>query len=210
MNKPKLHHILTVIKRVKTWQLIILLVVCAVFGAFLLRQNNLKMIELRNLVTKADEDPAGDTKKALTDLQTYVSSHMNTNLGNGIYLQETYQRAYTTAVQAAVTATNPNSKVYEQVELECRPVYQRTHSFPAYTQCAHEKLGQLAPGQDALSSLKTPQIDLYHYNFISPLISFDGAGVFVILTGVIALLIVVRFIAYVMLRALLRTRRPSV
>jgi hypothetical protein len=210
VNKPKLHHWLTVLKRVKTWQLLILIVLCALIAAFLLRQNNLQMIELRNLVMKADEDPNGDTKKALLTLQNYVSTHMNTSLSSGIYLQETYQRAYTTAVQAAVTATNPTSKVYEQVELECRPVYQRTHSFPAYTQCAHEKLAQLAPGQDALATLKTPQIDLYHYNFVSPLISFDGAGVFVVITGVIAFLIVFRFIAYVMLRLLLRTHRPSV
>jgi len=141
------------------------------------------MVELRNLVTQADENPAGDTQTALRNLQKYVSSHMNTHLGDGMYLQETYQRDYTAAVQAAANATNPNSQLYAQVELECRPVYQRTHSFPAYTQCAHDKLSQLAPNQDALASLKAPLVDLYHFNFASPVISFDGAGIFVLLTG---------------------------
>lgn len=194
------------LKRVKTWQLIVLLVVFAVIGAFLLRQNNLRMVELRNLVMKADEDPAGDTKKALLDLQRYVSQHMNTSLGNGIYLQETYQRAYTESVQQAVSATNPQAKLYEQVEIECRPVYQRTKSFPAYTLCAKDKLAQLSPNQDALATLKAPSADLYHYNFVSPLISFDPAGIFVILTGVVGLLIVIRAIAYVTLKILLHAR----
>ena len=209
-DKRKLYHWLTVLKRVKTWQLLILLVVFATVGAFLLRQNNLRMIELRNLVMKADEDPAGDTKKALLDLQSYVSQHMNTNLGNGIYLQDTYQRAYTASVQRAVSATNPQAKIYEQVEVECRPVYQRTKSFPAYTLCAKDKLAQLSPNQDALATLQAPSADLYHYNFVSPLISFDPAGIFVILTGVVGLLLIIRFIAYIMLKVLLRTRRSRI
>jgi hypothetical protein len=209
-NKRKLHHILTVITRVKTWQLLILLVVFAAGSAFLLRQNNLRMIELRNAVTRADENPAGDTKKALQELQNYVTAHMNTNLGNGLYLQDTYQRAYTAAVQAAVTATNPQSALYAQVEVECRPVYQRTRSFPAYTQCAHDKLAQLAPEQDALANLKAPPTDLYHYNFVSPLISFDPAGIFVLITGVILLMIIVRWVTYGALRLVLRAKRPRI
>jgi hypothetical protein len=209
-NKRKLHHWLTILRRVKTWQLLILLVLCASIAAFLLRQNNLRMIELRNLVMQADEDPAGGTKTALINLQQYVSQHMNTNLGNGVYLQDTYQRAYTTAVQKAVTITNPQAKLYEQVEIECRPVYQRTKSFPAYTLCAKEKLAQLAPNQDALANLKTPPVELFHYNFVSPLISFDGAGIFVLITGAILLVIVVRMVGYITLKLLLRTKRAQI
>lgn len=209
-NKRKLHHILTVITRVKTWQLLILLVFCGLVAVTALRQNNLRMIELRNAVTRADEDPAGDTKKALHELQNYVTAHMNTNLGNGVYLQEAYQRDYTAAVQAAVTATNPQSALYAQVELECRPVYQRTKSFPAYTQCAHDRLAQLAPEQDALATLKAPPTDLYHYNFVSPVISFDPAGIFVLITGVILVLIVVRWLTYIGLVIALRAKRPRI
>jgi hypothetical protein len=209
-DKRKLHHRLTVLKRVKTWQLIILLVVFGVGAAIMLRQNNLHMIELRNVVTKADENPEGDTKTALINLQHYVSQHMNTSLGNGIYLQETYQRAYAAAVQQAVNTTNPQAKLYEQVEIECRPVYERTKSFPAYTLCAKEKLDTLAPNQDALANVKTPSADLYHYNFASPLISFDGAGILVILTGVTALVIAIRLVAYIVLKVLLHTRRPKI
>lgn len=209
-DKRKLHHWLTSIRRVKTWQLLILLVLCGAMAIFLLRQNNLHMISLREAVTKADADPNADTKKALTNLQKYVTSHMNTNLENGVYLQQTYQRAYTAAVEAAANATNPQAAIYTQVELQCRPIYQSTHSFPAYTQCAHDKLGELAPGQDALSSLKTPDVELYHYNFATPLLSFDPAGIFVMITGVSGLVIVLRIVTYLVLKMLLRAKRPRI
>lgn len=209
-DKRKLHHWLTIVRRVKTWQLLILLVLCGAMAIFLLRQNNLHMVALREAVTKADADPNGDTKKALTNLQKYVTSHMNTNLENGVYLQQTYQRAYTAAVEAAANATNPQAAIYTQVELQCRPIYQSTHSFPAYTQCAHDKLSQLAPGQDALSNLKTPDVMLYHYNFATPIISFDPAGIFVLLTGVIALIIILRIGTYLVLKLLLRAKHSRI
>lgn len=206
VDKRKIHHWLTIVRRVKTWQLIVLLIVCGALAAFLLRQNNLSMVVLRNAVTQADADPNADTKTALTNLQKYVAAHMNTNLENGIYLDQTYKRAYDAAIAAAVNATNPQAAVYTQVELQCRPVYQSTHSFPAYTQCAHDKLSQLTPGQDALASLKAPNVDLYHYNFVSPIISFDPAGIFVIITGVIGLIIIARIMTYLVLKMFLRAK----
>lgn len=209
LNKKLLHHWLVQLRRVKTWHLLAAFVLLAGVSAFLLRQNNLHMIELRNLVMKADEDPNGDTKQALLNLQRYVSTHMNTDLGEGLYLQNSYRRAYDAAVQQAVTATNPNARLYDQVELECRPVFQRTNSFPAYTRCAAEKLSQLAPGHDPLSNLKTPPVDLYHYNFVSPRISFDPAGISVLLTLFVAVLIVMRLVGYAALKLLLKWPRSS-
>jgi hypothetical protein len=209
-DKRKIHHWLTIVRRIKTGQLFILVIVCGAISIFLLRQNNLQMIVLRQAVTKADADVNGDTKTALTNLQKYVTAHMNTNLENGVYLQETYQRAYTAAVEAAANATNPQAAIYAQVELQCRPIYKSTHSFPAYTQCAHDKLGQLTPGQDTLSSLKAPDVELYHYNFVAPLISFDPAGIFVIITGVILLVIVFRTVTYLVLKLVLKAKPPRI
>lgn len=202
----RIHHWFTVLRRVKTWQLFILLVAFAGLSAFFLRQNNLQMVELRNAVKKADEDN-GDTKKALLDLQRYVSSHMNTDLGEGVALQHTYERAYTAAVEAAAKSTNPNAALYAQAEAQCQPVFQRTRSFPAYTQCAADILGKLAPGQDALSNLKTPQPDFYRHNFASPVWSPDLAGFTVVLTLIVAFAIVLRTATYFVLRAILRAHR---
>lgn len=205
MNKRKLHHWLVVIKRVKTWQLLLALIVFGSLSAVLLRQNSLHMSELRNVVRSADEQNA-DIKKSLLDLQHYVSHHMNTGLGDGILLQYSYQRAYNVAVEQAVSTTNPNTKLYEQVELECRPVFQRTGSFPAYTQCAREKLGTLAPGQDALSALKTPPVELFRYNFASPVWSADAAGFAVLATLLTGMTLLLRLLSYLLLLAVLRAR----
>lgn len=202
----RLHHWFTVIRRVKTWQLLIVLVLLVGASAFFLRQNNLQMIELKNLVKKADEDNK-DIDKALLNLQHYVTAHMNTSLGEGVALQNTYERAYTAAVNAAANSSNPNAALYAQVEAECQPVFRRTHSFPAYTQCAHDKLSQIAPGQDAMSNLKTPSPDLYRYNFTSPLWSPDLAGFTVVLTVIAAIMLVFRLATYWILRAILRAHR---
>jgi hypothetical protein len=204
--KRKLHHWFRIIRAVKVWQLLLLLVLLGLASAFLLRQNNLGMVELREAVKKADKED-GDVKKALLNLQHYVSAHMNTDLGDGVALQDSYKRAYDAAVQKAVDTSNPNSKIYEQVELECRPVFQRTNSFPAYTECAREKLSTLAPGQDAINDLHLPPAELFRYNYTSPLWSPDAAGITLLLTGVVALVLVARMVSYLILRAILRTHQ---
>jgi hypothetical protein len=204
--KHRLHHWYTVVRRLKAWQLAIVLVLLMALSTFLMRQNNLEMIRLRTAVEQADQQNA-DLPKALLALQHYVSSHMNTNLGDGIALQYSYQRAYEAAVQSAASSTNPQAAVYTQVEMECRPVFQRTGSFPAYTQCAHDRLSQLAPGQDALSALKTPSPDLFKVNYTSSAWSPDAAGFAVALTIIVALMLIGRMAAYLILRAFLHAHQ---
>jgi hypothetical protein len=204
--KHKLHHWLVVVRRIRSWQLLVLLIIFVASSAYFLRQNNLEMLRLRNVVDQADLNN-GDVKTALINLQHFVTAHMNTNLGDGVALQNTYQRAYEAAVNAAANADNPQAPLYTQVELECRPVYQRTHSFPAYTQCAHDKLGQLAPGTDPLATLKTPPADLYRFNYVSPIWSPDLAGFSVLLAIVIGVMLILRLVTYYVLRAILRARR---
>lgn len=191
-------------RRVRVWQLVVLLVLSVAASAYFLRQNNLGMVELRNAVKQADEQ-GGDTRTALLNLQKYVLSHMNTSLGNGVFLQNTYQRAYDKAVETAVNYTNPNSQIYTQVEAECRPAYQRG-GFYAYVQCAHQKLETLAPGQDPLASLKPPPIELYTYNFAPPLWSLDAAGLSLLAALFLSLLLILRLVGYVTLRLLLKSR----
>jgi hypothetical protein len=202
----KLHHWFTLLRRIKTWQLILAIILLGSLSAFFLRQNNLQMIELRNLVKQADEQNK-DIDKTLLNLQHYVASHMNTDLGEGVALQNSYERAYTAAVNAAANSANPNAALYAQAEAQCQPVFQRTRSFPAYTQCAADILSKLAPGQDALNNLKTPSPDLYKFNYVSPLWSPDLAGITVVLTLIAALMLIFRLVTYYVLRAILRAHR---
>ncbi len=204
--KHQVYRWFKVVRAVKVWQLLILLAILIGAAAYLLRQNNLEMVSLRDAVKVADEE-SGDVKLALTNLQHYVTAHMNTSLGDGIALQGSYKRAYDAAAQKALSAANPSSQIYEQVELQCRPVFKRTHSFPAYTQCAREKLSTLAPGQDSLTNFAPPSADLFKFNYVSPLWSPDLAG-FTVLTAVfVGVLLVARIVGYLVLRAILRAHQ---
>lgn len=207
MDKGKIHHWLRILRHIKVWQLIIVLLIAGIASAELLRQNNLGMIERRNTVKVADEQ--GDdakTQAALVELQRFVSSHMNTNMGDrGIYLEKTYQRAYERAVQDSLKDDSASRNLYDQADRECHAVFNRTSSFPAYTQCVAEKLAGQA-GNDPLQNAKVPSVDLYRYNFVSPAWSPDLAGLTVALTVLIALLIAGRIILYWVLYFLLKQR----
>lgn len=204
-NKRKLHHYLVMIGHVKVWQLLIIFVILFGLSAYLLRQNNLLMVEYRNIVKMADERGEG-VESALTDLRNYVTTHMNTNLGEGIFLEHSYQRAYDAALKEAANSVNPNSATYIRSENECRAQY-GTVSFQLYLQCIQQRVSSLAPGTDPLQSVKVPPVELFRYNYISPRLSFDFAGVVVLITLFVGLLILLRVTTYIILKIVLRQHK---
>jgi hypothetical protein len=204
-NKRKLHHWLVVIKHVRTWQLILLLILLTGLSAYLLRQNNLGMVERRNLVKQADES-SGDVVPALSDLQHYVSTHMNTGLGEGIFLEHTYQRAYDQVVQQAAGSITANNQAYKDVEAGCRQQYIKVGSFSTYLKCIENGLKSLTPGKDPLASVKAPPQELFKYNFVSPAWSLDWAGLAALATLLVAVLVILRIAGYITLQLLLKMR----
>ena len=206
-NKRSIHHWWRVLRHIKVWHLIVLLLIFGVISIELLRQNNLGMIERRNLVKQADEQ-GDDVKiqKSLTELQTYVLNHMNTSMGtNGIYLEHTYQRAYDRAVQQGLQDDSASRNLYNQADAECQATFSKTLSFPAYTQCVSEKLaGQSS--SDPLANAKVPSVDLYRYNFVSPAWSPDPAGFALLITCLIGLILLGRIVLLWALYAILRSK----
>ncbi len=121
---------------------------------------------------------------------------MNTSLGqSGIYLEHTYQRAYDRTVQESLNDDSVSRNLYEQADQACQAVFNRTYSFPAYTQCVAERLTG-ASSNDPLSNAALPSVDIFRYNFISPIWSPDFAGFAVLITGVIAMLLVLRVVSF--------------
>lgn len=209
IDKAKLHHWLVVVRKLKVWQLVILLIMMTFVSAYLLRQNNLGMIERRDIVKQADKENK-DVQKRLLELQHYVSNHMNASLGDkGIYLDASYQRAYDAAIEAAAKATNPNSAVYTQASIDCRSRFAggRESFRNDYVRCVIERVGSLSSAQDPMAGLKPPPVDLYRHNFISPLWSFDPAGISVLVTGVILLVIVAKIVFTQVVIFILKRRR---
>lgn len=210
-NKRDYKRALARLQRVKTWQLVILLLLVTLIAASFLRLNNLGMIERREAVMAADEK--GDEakiKSALLELQDYVSSHMNTDLGNGVYLVKSYERDRAAALKAAQTGDNPRAEVYQEAAIDCRSRFVGgVESFRNdYVQCVIARVSALE--SQSLPSLNLPPANLYRYDFASPLISFDLAGLTVLLGLIILLAIIVRGLAALLLRLLLKRHFSSV
>lgn len=207
MNKLPIKHYWQQLSRVKTWQLIVVVLLLTIISATFLRLNNLGMVERRTAVIKADE--SGDKvaiKNSLVELQHFMSSHMNTQLNNGIYLSKTYERDRAAVLEAASNSSNPQSAVYQQASVECRAKWQGgVESFRNdYVQCVIERVSALASSSDPSAGVKLPKVDNYRYDFSAPLLSFDAAGLFVILTGVTLVIIVVRVLSSLILSAVVR------
>jgi hypothetical protein len=209
INKKQVRWTLKQIQRVKTWQLVILLILISFVVATFLRLNNIGMVERRAAVINADN--AGDsqsTQSRLYDLQRYVSSHMNTSLGNGVYLEASYNRERNRLIAEATSSSDSNSNIYKKVQEVCMPQF--SYWSYAYVMCTYNELSKYPASNNLVSSIKEPSIDLYRYNFISPLWSPDFAGWSVLICVVILIMIIVRLTSVIILKLILHQRYKSI
>lgn len=191
----------------RAWQLALILIPLLFVSATFLRFNNLGMVERRDAVLSADKDGDADAvARSLTDLQHYVAAHMNTDLGKGVYLQYSYDRARDAALSSATDAANPNSAVYQQAALDCRSRFVGgVASFRNdYVQCVVERVQALSPQADAVASANLPAADSYRFDYESPAWTPDFAGFFTALSALVVFLIVVRAVSWLVLRLLVR------
>jgi hypothetical protein len=198
-----------VARHLKLWQLIILFVLMGFVSATFLRLNNIGMLERRQAVT--DADSSGDEAKlktAIGDLQQYVTQHMNTDLGKGVPLQASYNRAVD-KVFAQTGNLDAKSQVYQQAaKEECQQLWKGgVASFRNdYVQCVVQKVSAIAPSANLGDKL--PRADLYYVDYVSPRWSPDFAGFTVLITGVIGLIILVRIALSLTASVILRRRTP--
>ena len=203
------------LSQVKTWQLAILLVMSAFISATLLRLNNVGMIERRSAVVSADKE--GDTatlERRLYDLQMYVSEHMNTDPGR-VALVYTYERDNQKRKDdyVASIADQPQGDVYQQAEAVCGPLARaQGWRWPdsRYTECLDRELSKYPEAEVMKSEFKPTPIEPYYQKFTSPLWSPDFAGWAVLITGVIALIILVRLLVLGVLKIMVKSKFKQV
>ncbi|MFZ2545180.1 MAG: hypothetical protein WAW80_04340 [Candidatus Saccharimonadales bacterium] len=203
-DKRQMHHSMRQLQRVKTWQLIILLLLIGFVAATFLRLNNIGMDQRRDAVLTADK--TGDSEaiqSRLYDLQRYVSSHMNADMGS-IYLENQYKRDSQAIIDKASGDNNPNGNIYKKAQENCAPRF--THYSQAYLQCTLDYLAQYAPAGDPASSVVLPKADAYRHSFVSPLWSPDFAGFSTLACLLIILMIIARLIGLFVLRTILKMR----
>lgn len=221
-KKFELKKTLKNLTKVKSWQLILILIPLLFIAATLLRFDHIKMVELKNAVVAADEE--GDSEKiktSLNELKDFTEKHIIVNIvekngvyemffGTGeIYLQNEYKRTATAlkiqAEQEAGVYANPNGNIYEKAMAVCQPLahqYGWTWDHPDHIQCYQDELAKY-PTEDTLetsSTVELPNPALYRYDFVSPIWNFSWSGVVILVAAIITIVIVVRFFMWLILR----------
>ena len=210
------------IHKIKTWQVLIVLVVLLFVDATLLRMDHVRMTELRDAVLTADasEDDAA-VETALNELKDFVFNNIVINVvddngaqkvmfGTGpFYLEHTYIRAANRALEEAeknMTAdSNPNGNVYQMASDVCRPqaiANGWSWNDAGYINCMTSEI-QKYPAADELTSdiaSSLPSTELYRKNYASPIFVFSLSGVMILITIIVALAIICRMFWWIILR----------
>jgi hypothetical protein len=201
-NKRQVKRGIRRLQHLKTWQLVVLLVLAGFIAATFLRLNNVGMANRRDAAIKADA--TGDQvaiKSRLFDLQRYVTSHMNADMGS-IYLENQYKRDSQQVLDAASGITNPNGNIFRKAQDTCAPKF--THYTQAYLQCVVDYLDQYTPAGTPTSTVKLPRADAYRFSYVSPLWSPDFAGFSTLICLFILVMIFARLIGLIVLKFILK------
>ena len=196
------------IEKIKTWQLVVLLVMIGFIAATFLRLNNIGMIERREAVILADQQgDKQEIERRLYDLQRYVSTHMNASPGR-IALDHSYQRDNDKIKQefSQQSDNNPHGNVYKLAADVCDPIGQAQGwrwPDPRYTACLDSELEKYPAASQLSNQFKPLPTEPYYHTFVSPLWSPDFAGWSVAAFGVVILVIVGRLAMLGVLRLLL-------
>ena len=207
VDKKQVRQNLSRLQRIKTWQLIVLLVLAGFISATFLRLNNIGMVERRKAVYAADI--VGDnsmTQSRLYDLQRYVSAHMNTEMDKGVLLVATYNRDKQELI-AAKAASAANGNIYKKAQDVCMPQY--TSWSLSYVQCTVNELAKYPEGESLNDSVSLSAVTYVHV-YSSPLWSPDFAGWSLVVCVVILIMIISRFTGVIILKILLRQHHKSI
>jgi hypothetical protein len=192
MDKRSLHHLWTVIRPIKVWYLLVPLLVGSAVTITALRDNNLKMVQLRKEVYQADEQNK-DVEMALQRLRTHVHSHMNTDLsggGNAVYppvqLKYTYQRLRQAEQERVKQAS---SQVYTDAQSHCEGLHPTGFSGSSRIPCIEQYVSEHKVVENTIPDA------MYKFDFVSPTWSPDVAGISFLVSALLFVLAAVRIIA---------------
>lgn len=197
------------LQKVKTWQLVLLLVLMLFITATFLRLNNIGMVQRRDAVIAADKqaDP-NNTRNRVIDLQHFVANHMNTGK-NDVYLASQYERDKAAAYQAAATSgSSDNEVINKKVDEICKPQFSGYNQ--GYVECFAREYAKYAPGEDPGGKVKLPDPETYRLVFAPPYWSPDFAGFSLLVSGLIALAICLRLVSLWILQLLLKLKYRDV
>lgn len=208
--------------RLKTWWLVVALVPLVLIDATLLRLGHLRMVELRSAVLVADENENDEEiRESLEKLKEFVFGNIVINIvdDNGLkrvtfgtgpfYLEHQYIRAANEALEHAEETlsgdSNPNGNIYQMASDVCRPqaiANGWTWNDPNYINCMMGEIQKYPAANDLQDTViaALPSTELYRHNYASPLWAPTFTGFMLLLTLVIIVVILIRFIVWLVLR----------
>ena len=215
IDKKKTKFRIKQLSQIKTWRLVILLIMSGFISATFLRLNNVGMVERRESVENADK--AGDIvnlQQRLYDLQRYVSTHMNADPGK-IALDHTYRQMYDRKLKEfeEEIKNQSNNDTVSKVRAVCDARAQQggygrftTQADPRYINCINEEWAKYPAAKATNLQSEAPSTEPYYHTFVSPIWSADYAGWSLLVTIFIAMIIVMRLVVLGMLKLMLRRR----
>lgn len=208
VKRQQIKRNLGLIERIKTWQLLILLVLSLFVSATFLRLNRVGLNERMQAVVSADE--VGDIvvmQERLYDLQRYAGSHMNAQ-PEDIYLTHQYERDVKNIVEQAQAKNAEHSNILKLADDACRPHY--SGYTQGYVQCIRAEQEKYPPSENPSDSISLPNPIQYRHTFVSPLWSADFAGWSVVISLFFGLLIIIRLILYAILKLMLKRQYRAI
>lgn len=210
------------IRKIKTWQLLLILIPLLFVDATLLRMDHIKMTELRDAVLSADESENNEeVSRTLEELKDFVFSNIVINVvddngnqkitfGTGpFYLEHQYLRAANSALKEAEknlsSDTNPNGNIYQLASNVCQPqaiANGWTWDNPGYINCMMTEIGKY-PSTDEIQDriiASLPSTELYRKNYASPVWAPTLTGFMLLITLIIIVVIFIRGIIWAILR----------
>lgn len=208
--------------KIKTWWLVVLLVILLGVDATLLRFDHIRMTELRDAVLMADaEENDLLIEQSLVKLKEFVFSNVGINIveENGVqkvsfgtgpfYLEHQYLRAANEALAEAEkqlsSDANPNGNIYAEAAAVCQPQaiangWLWTDS--RYINCMMTELAKYPAADDLQTQViaSLPSTELYRHDYASPVWAPTWTGFMILLTLIVIVVIFIRFAIWVVLR----------
>jgi len=191
MNKRKLHHIWTILRKVNSKLFLIAFIISGCVAIFSLRQNNLTALKLRSEVHQTDK-ANGDTEAALKRLREHVHGHMNTSLASGNSVSQPIQlrHRWERLVQAEKDRVAASSgDIYNDAQNYCEKNFPESFYGGGRIPCIQNYLDTHPRGAEP----RPIPDSLYKYDFASPAWSPDLAGISLVLSSFFFLLFLIRF-----------------
>ena len=208
--------------RIKTWQLVVILLPLFFIDATLLRADHIRMTELRDAVLAADAaENDEEISQTLDTFKNFVFSNIVINVvddngrqevsfGTGpFYLEHQYIRAANKALEEAeasiVSDSNPNGNIYQMASEVCQPqaiANGWSWNDANYINCMVGEI-QKYPAADELNNTiaaSLPSTELYRKNYASPIWAPTLTGWMILATIIIIVVIFIRGIIWILLR----------